>query len=76
MKQIGMLEDLELSDRHKQFIAEKREEFNARNAAGKVDDGQDSFLEQVQLCSKCQTKALVMLDGCMTCLNCGDSKCS
>lgn len=76
MKQIGMLEDLELSDRHKQFIAEKREEFNARNAAGKVDDGQDSFPEQAQLCSKCQTKALVMLDGCMTCLNCGDSKCS
>jgi len=27
------------------------------------------------LCSKCNTKALVILDGCQTCLACGDSKC-
>ena len=28
-----------------------------------------------QLCAKCSTSAVVMMDGCMTCLNCGDSKC-
>ena len=28
-----------------------------------------------QLCSKCQTKAVIMMDGCLTCLSCGDSKC-
>lgn len=27
------------------------------------------------LCDKCLTKALVVLDGCQTCLSCGDSKC-
>ncbi|MEJ2761318.1 MAG: NrdJb, partial [Gammaproteobacteria bacterium] len=27
------------------------------------------------LCSKCYTKAMVYLDGCLTCLNCGESKC-
>ena len=27
------------------------------------------------LCGKCLTKALVVLDGCQTCLSCGDSKC-
>jgi hypothetical protein len=26
-------------------------------------------------CAQCQTKAVVALDNCMTCLNCGDSKC-
>lgn len=26
-------------------------------------------------CPKCQQPALVMMDGCMTCTNCGDSKC-
>ena len=33
------------------------------------------FPAGAQLCSKCSTKAVVKLDGCMTCLNCGDSKC-
>lgn len=27
------------------------------------------------VCSKCHTKAMVMKDGCQTCLSCGDSKC-
>ncbi len=44
-----------------------------------VDDAEqengDSFPENAQLCVKCTTKAVVKLDGCMTCLNCGDSKC-
>ena len=33
------------------------------------------FPEGAQLCAKCSTAAVVMMDGCMTCLNCGDSKC-
>lgn len=27
------------------------------------------------LCSKCNEKAVIMLDGCLTCTSCGDSKC-
>ena len=27
------------------------------------------------LCSKCNTAAMILLDGCETCLNCGNSKC-
>ena len=34
-----------------------------------------SYPPGAQLCSKCSTKAMVMMDGCMTCLSCGDSKC-
>ncbi|KAF1003815.1 MAG: hypothetical protein GAK28_04469 [Luteibacter sp.] len=37
------------------------------NAAG--------FPAGATLCSKCNTQALVMMDGCQTCLNCGYSKC-
>jgi hypothetical protein len=40
-----------------------------------VRDDSVAFPEGAQLCQKCNTNALVMMDGCMTCLNCGDSKC-
>lgn len=33
------------------------------------------FPENATLCPKCLVRALVLLDGCVTCLNCGDSKC-
>jgi hypothetical protein len=41
---------------------------------------QDAFAENqfpagAQLCGKCSTTAVVLMDGCMTCLNCGESKC-
>jgi hypothetical protein len=34
-----------------------------------------SFPPSATLCFKCNTKALVLMDGCQTCLNCGYSKC-
>jgi len=40
--------------------------------AGPVDSG---FPAGAKLCGKCLTNASVLMDGCMTCLNCGDSKC-
>ena len=51
-----------------------RAEFEARQ---KQTDAfsKSHFPEGAQLCSKCSTAAVVMMDGCMTCLNCGDSKC-
>jgi hypothetical protein len=33
------------------------------------------FPPSATLCHKCNTKALVLMDGCQTCLNCGYSKC-
>ena len=74
MKQIGMLKDLELDAHQKKFLADKRKEFDDKYN-NEADESSD-FPEQAQLCNKCQTKALVLMDGCMTCLNCGDSKCS
>ena len=34
-----------------------------------------SFPPSATLCHKCSTQALVIMDGCATCLNCGYSKC-
>ena len=35
----------------------------------------DAFPASATLCHKCNTKAMVLLDGCQTCLACGYSKC-
>ena len=46
--------------------------------ANAVEDPADSagaFPPGAMLCGKCNTQALVLLDGCQTCLNCGYSKC-
>ncbi|WP_266157981.1 NrdJb [Dyella silvatica] len=46
-------------------------------AAAPAADSADSngFPPGASLCHKCNTKALVLMDGCQTCLNCGYSKC-
>ncbi|ANE55201.1 MULTISPECIES: NrdJb [Methylomonas] len=71
MKHIGMIKSEKMTDHQKQFLAEKRREFEA--AHGESDA--QAFPEKAVLCVKCSTKAMVLMDGCMTCLNCGESKC-
>jgi hypothetical protein len=71
MKHIGMIKPEGLSDHQKKLIDEKRREFEALHGAS---EGQ-AFPEKAVLCTKCSTKAMVLMDGCMTCLNCGESKC-
>ena len=71
---IGMLQTPELDEHRKKLIAEKRAEFEAESRQ------QDAFTDNsfpagARLCTKCNTAAAVMMDGCMTCLNCGESKC-
>ena len=74
LTEIGLLKQRELSDEKKKMIADKRAELEARTAQ-KDAFASDQFPEGAQLCGKCNTAAAVMLDGCMTCLNCGYSKC-
>jgi hypothetical protein len=48
------------------------------SASSATDDSSDSagsFPPGAAMCGKCNTQALVLLDGCQTCLNCGYSKC-
>jgi hypothetical protein len=72
MKSIGMLESAEPDQHQQAFLQEKRREVEARQAAESDDDYPSSAI----LCKKCQTRAVVNLDNCLTCLNCGESKCS
>ena len=59
---IGALESPELTAGQVQMIEEKKEQALATGV-------------KMQLCGKCQEEALIMMDGCMTCTSCGDSKC-
>jgi hypothetical protein len=75
LKRIGMLKDREMDDHQKQFLAAKRKEFEAMHTDSAEIDTDGAFPAKALLCGKCQTKAVVLMDGCMTCLNCGESKC-
>lgn len=73
LTEIGMLTNPS-QDLHQQaFLSTKRQEFETKqNAPTKPDAG---FPDGATLCAKCSTQAVVKLDGCLTCLSCGDSKC-
>ena len=78
MRMIGMIRDEGLDEHQQKLIDEKRREFENQSQAAISNTEEDStptFPPGSRLCLKCQTKAVVLLDGCMTCLNCGDSKC-
>jgi len=71
---IGLMTAPELDEGQKRLIAEKRAEFE-ESRRQKDAFSSEAFPEGAQLCVKCNTVAVVMMDGCMTCLACGDSKC-
>ncbi len=71
---IGLLKDDGPDEHQQKLIAEKRAQFEATTQQRGGTDASD-FPASAQLCSKCSTKAVIKMDGCMTCLNCGDSKC-
>src|SRR5690554_5825102 len=71
---IGLLKPAGPDPEQQRFLEQKRAEFESR-AAQRDAFAQDAFPDGAQLCTKCNTAAAVLLDGCMTCLNCGYSKC-
>jgi len=75
LQYIGLLPPAKLDEQQQKLVDIKRKEFEEQTRQ------QDAFAKSdfpsgAQLCAKCSTTAVVMMDGCMTCLNCGDSKCS
>ena len=73
-------------DEHQQaLIAEKKAQFESKSKPAETatpvqeetveEEGNGDFPSSASLCNKCHTKAVIMMDGCMTCLSCGDSKC-
>jgi hypothetical protein len=87
MKRIGLIKDPEMSEAQRALIAEKRAAYEATRPTARPTphDAEDADADEVeatssfpagaQLCSKCNTQALVLMDNCQTCLNCGYSKC-
>lgn len=61
----------EMSEAQQEFLDKKRQEFE--EVHGKTEG--EEYPAKAVLCQRCSTKAVVLLDGCMTCLSCGDSKC-
>ena len=73
---IGMIQPPEIPEHAKRIMDEKRAQFEARSVnAPAATQERSPYPAGAQLCNKCMTKAMIMMDGCMTCLNCGDSKC-
>lgn len=70
---IGMLKKVEPDQHQQAHIEAKRQEFEAKSQPG---ESNDDYPASAQLCKKCQTRAVISLDNCLTCLHCGDSKCS
>ncbi|MDW2982852.1 NrdJb [Rhodanobacter sp. KK11] len=88
MKNIGLIHDPEMDEATRKLIAEKRaayealgakknSEVSAAAAAPAETASADTltFPPGSMMCDKCNTKALVLMDNCQTCLNCGYSKC-
>lgn len=78
LKHIGLIKN-EMDEHQRAYLEQKRAEFNSvtapNQAAADCDDSTETYPSGAQLCSKCHTKAAVQMDGCLTCLACGDSKC-
>ena len=74
LKSIGMLNSDNLDSHQKAFINQKREEYSASQDE-QNNQNDNAFPAGAQLCNKCNTKAMIQMDGCLTCLNCGESKC-
>ena len=73
MKAIGLIEDEEMSEHTKQILEEKRIAFESQ---GKQEPDGEQYPANATVCSKCNTKAVIRMDGCDSCLSCGESRCS
>lgn len=79
LKNIGMIPSREIDPSQQEYLDKKRKEYlNASSSNSEKQEtatSDSSFPAGATLCSKCNVKAVVRIDNCATCLNCGDSKC-
>ena len=71
---IGMIQEEGPDEHQRKLIEQKRAEYEA-SIKMKDAEHESDFPAGAQLCSKCNTKAMIQMDNCLTCLNCGESKC-
>jgi hypothetical protein len=77
LKMIGILPDDAMDEHTQAYLDEKTNRIGS--TGGEASDSgaadESDFPASAEVCKKCLTKAVVYLDGCLTCLSCGDSKC-
>ncbi len=82
--EIGMLKVAELDPHQQKLIDDKKAEMADEQAVAEksnVEQGataasdENAWQANATHCNKCNNKAVVLRDGCQTCMNCGDSKC-
>ena len=71
LQKIGLLIAPQIPEHQQKILDAKRAEFEANATSAESE----SFPSNAEVCKKCNVKAVILMDGCMTCLNCGDSKC-
>ena len=82
LKMIGMMSSPAPDPHQQQLLNQRRAEFEQRQRSLQTDatpaepSEPSEFPPGAELCDKCLTKAMVVMDNCLTCLNCGESKCS
>jgi hypothetical protein len=71
LRSIGLMKSDELDDHQQAFIKEQR----AKHGMKPSDRASNDFPDEAVLCAKCQNKSVMIMDGCLVCLNCGESRC-
>ncbi len=81
---IGMLKSSEPDAAQIKLLEEKKAELRreheasqnaAHNTTESGENNDEPWMANASHCSKCDNRAVVLRDGCQTCMNCGDSKC-
>ena len=76
LRTIGLIKNDGPDEHQQKLIAEKRAQFEQAQPQPEISATESGgFPDSARLCTKCHTKAAIVMDGCLTCLNCGDSKC-
>ncbi len=74
LQTIGLLKKPELSPQQQRLIADKKAQLRGKEQTTSTPEN-SGYPTNAELCPKCHAKAVVMMDGCRTCLSCADSKC-
>jgi hypothetical protein len=74
LRSIGLIIGEPLDQQQQEYLDETRARLEM--SRGKDSTLEDlAFPEYAAFCQHCHAKAVIQTDGCLTCLNCGDSKC-
>jgi hypothetical protein len=74
LRSIGLITGEPLDEQQQEYLDETRARAD-KSRANESESDDLAFPEYAAFCQHCHAKAVIQTDGCLTCLNCGDSKC-